>query len=870
MIHVECPDCSKTYDVADELAGKAAKCRDCGGRIPIPQLRTDSDSTSERTKPTQPKPASSKSPSPKATTAPPAKSKPTVKPKPATKKREDDFVEEDYEDVAEFDDVEEVVDDDDDESDEQFSRMTTRSNRSRKKTNARRNKKSGPSVASKVLSFFTGSFVWWVFLAGILTCAGFAWSFYADPLGSRPLAQMVAWIGLPLLFASSIWMIVVTFRVSPGWGMTFIMAWLVNLGLNVAGHRAIAGGISLLVCAVSLILVVQHWKEFRAVFLCQFVLGMFLVTPLAAVKGVDRMMQDFEAEIPTASPAAGESPKPDALFNVASIPIPGFRDWKHHGVLRNGYHSYFAEVDRGELSGQTPGTLMQMHLYLPVGADDNSKLPCVLVTGAGTPLLHGSREPGLQSDAEFQPYTAAGFAVLGFSLDGIILNKDRATDANFALAYKQFQRSGAGTVNVRNAVEFLINKVPEVDPNRIYIAGHSSAATLALLAAEHEPRLKGCIAYAPATDVVARLKNVIDDSAASRALPGVADFAKQSSPLTHASKVGCPVFLFHAADDSNVPVADSRRFAELLKSNRKTVEYVEVPTGNHYDSMIQQGIPRAIVWLKQLAGTSDSLAATATAVAVPSNRPNSAVPKGAELPTVPFVNPQVPSNAGRQPSERVVTFRFQSFNGNGDSTAAARQALRNVSWADLNDLEVDAAKGEIRIGQLGGSVNSEPARQALIAAGFQLQGGVSIGNKSSTASAAEPSKINATKPPAATLEDVPEKSPPASTATAKPKTPGAPPAAKPVEEPKPSRAARRVAKFRYERYTGKGSSVNAVREALKRIAWADQEDIVLDAKNREIRIGLTAESPDFEPARKALQNAGFLLTPGVTTAITKD
>ena len=305
------------------------------------------------------------------------------------------------------------------------------------------------------------------------------------------------------------------------------------------------------------------------------------------------------------------------------------------------------------------------------------------------------------------------------------------------------------------------------------------------------------------------------------------------------------------------------------------MDYVEVPTGNHYDSMIQQGIPRAIPWLKQLAGMSDSPAATAPVAAVPPSRPKSAVLKGAELPAFPFGDLQLPPNVARQPSGRVVTFRFQSFSGNGDSTAAARQALRDVPWADLNDLEIDADKSEIRIGQLGGSVDTAAARQSLITAGFQMLPGVSIGNKSSNATPSAPPKNAAAKPsvkkPAATtLEDVPGKSPPASTAASKQKTSAAPPATKPAEAQRAPRAARRVAKFKYERYTGKGSSVTAAREALKRTAWADQEDIELDAKNHEIRIGVTAESPDFEQARKALQNAGFALTPGVTTAITKD
>lgn len=871
MIHVECPDCSKLYDVAEELAGKTAKCRECGGRIPIPLLRTEIDTTSERTKPAQAKPTSSKSPSPKASPAQQATSKSAAKPKSAPKKHEEDFFKDDFEEVAEFDDVEEVIDADDDESDEGFPRLTTQSNQSRRKKNAKKNKKSGPSIVSKTLSFFAGSFVWWAFLAGILTCAGFAWSFYSDPLGSRPLAQTVAWVGLPLLFASAIWMIVVTFRVSPGWGITFILAWLGNLGLNVAGHRAIAGGISLLFCAVSLILVVQHWKEFREVFLFQFVLGLFLVTPLAAVMGVDRMRQDFEARIPSAvAPAAGESPKPDASFNLASIPIPRFKEMRLRVI--QGHDNALITTDFSGLQAQTPGVLTIMNYWQPVGGHADRSLACVLVASAGSTLLHGATVPDVSYVAETRPYVDAGFAVLGVSLDGPILNKDRATDRDYSRAYEQFRRSGAGTVNVRNAVEFLTNNVPQVDPKRIYIAGHSSAATLALLAAEHEPRLKGCIAYAPATDVVARLKNVIDDSAASRALPGVAEFAKQSSPLTHVSKIGCPVFLFHAADDSNVPVADSRRFAELLKSNGKSVTYVEVPTGNHYDSMIQQGIPRAIPWLKELAGMSGATGAPATQV-TPTKVVKSTVPKKIESPTFPNI---APSNTGGtpagvlQPSGRAVTFRFSTFSGKGDPAAAARQALRNVSWADPDDIVIDQATSEIRIGQLGGSVNSEPARQALLDAGFQLIGGVSIGAKKPVSSTtAEPTRP-ANAEPAAPIASTPAENP--FTTKTSPAKVAPKPTAQAVAEPaapKELGPPRRVVTFRYERYSGKGSSVNAAVAALRKVKWADPDDIEVDTAKREIRVGQIEESKEYGPAEKSLKDAGFSVTPGVASGLRK-
>lgn len=103
---------------------------------------------------------------------------------------------------------------------------------------------------------------------------------------------------------------------------------------------------------------------------------------------------------------------------------------------------------------------------------------------------------------------------------------------------------------------------------------------------------------------------------------------------------------------------------------------------------------------KQLTGLRGAAAATDSEV--PANRPNAAVPKGAELPALPVTNLPQPSNVSRQPSGRVVTFRVQKFTGQGDPIAAAREALGNVPWADLEDIKFDRDSSELCIGQLGG------------------------------------------------------------------------------------------------------------------------------------------------------------------------
>jgi predicted esterase len=55
----------------------------------------------------------------------------------------------------------------------------------------------------------------------------------------------------------------------------------------------------------------------------------------------------------------------------------------------------------------------------------------------------------------------------------------------------------------------------------------------------------------------------------------------------------------HAEDDDVCDVADSRDFADRLRSRGVNVAFDTVPYGGHYDPMISEGIPRAIEWLKR-------------------------------------------------------------------------------------------------------------------------------------------------------------------------------------------------------------------------------------------------------------------------------
>src|SRR5262249_45759290 len=140
-------------------------------------------------------------------------------------------------------------------------------------------------------------------------------------------------------------------------------------------------------------------------------------------------------------------------------------------------------------------------------------------------------------------------------------------------------------------------KAPQIDAKRIYVAGHSSAATLALLEAEHEPRIKACVAYAPVTDVESHLGQAIPGL--ERAVPGIKNFIQFSSPKTHADKLKCRVFLFHAQDDGTVPIRHSTDFAAHVKGTNQDVTLITTAKGGHYISMLREGIPKAITWLQK-------------------------------------------------------------------------------------------------------------------------------------------------------------------------------------------------------------------------------------------------------------------------------
>jgi acetyl esterase/lipase len=338
--------------------------------------------------------------------------------------------------------------------------------------------------------------------------------------------------------------------------------------------------------------------------------GTIGVLVLLAVRGYFRYernqarhaRQDNQAAATTLPQRGGQNAEP---WTMPAFPQPPPATEIEPGVM-------FSEIylERDQSAGPPkPGHGGKLWLYLPSGQHTPRSLPCILIAGAGSNLITGM-DLGDGDRPEHLPHVRAGCAVLAYELDGTLADKSTQSQNMHALARSSaaFLNAHAGLINARVAIEYATTRVPSIDPKRLYTVGHSSAATLALLVAENEPRIAGCVAFAPAVDITTHFPPAAR-RAIAQLVTGADEFFTRFNPRAGESKIGCPLFLFYADDDARF-ASEVRELGARLQASGKQVTVSHVVLGGHYDSMIHEGVPRAIEWLKSLPESSRSGAAS--------------------------------------------------------------------------------------------------------------------------------------------------------------------------------------------------------------------------------------------------------------------
>jgi|GEM_PF-2821500 len=285
-------------------------------------------------------------------------------------------------------------------------------------------------------------------------------------------------------------------------------------------------------------------------------------------------------------------------LRIASAPLPSFPQLPRFETDPNGF--LFASVDL-PVPANRPGYQSKIFILLPEGSHSPHSLPCVFCAAPGGTLLTGAKLfPSVIP--QLAPWVFSGFAVIAYELDGaceegaeLVVHRD-----DFMKAYPKFIASQAGMVNARNAIEFTLARVVEVDPNRLYAVGWYETSTTALLFAAHEPRIRGCVALHPTVDVEQDAWVYVTMRDWNIDGP-VKSFLHRSSPLTYVSRIKCPLFLFHGDNDSWELRERTKGFVDRLAKTNSRVTYENDESGYGPGQFEREGgLSKAIRWLKEL------------------------------------------------------------------------------------------------------------------------------------------------------------------------------------------------------------------------------------------------------------------------------
>ncbi len=221
----------------------------------------------------------------------------------------------------------------------------------------------------------------------------------------------------------------------------------------------------------------------------------------------------------------------------------------------------------------------------------------ILVPPAGSNLLSGMNLS--EGDTpEHLPYARAGFTVVSFDIAGAL--EGNSEDA-FVEAMTTFIQDDAGLGSARRALVQAYQAIPDLQSLPVFVAGHSSAGTLALLFAASDPRVQGVAAFAPVPDLTRRFADMVE------ADPQMEALFTAMSPAHHAPALsGRPVFVFHSPDD-RLPIDDSEYFFRIITPAHPANRF-ETGPGDHYRSMIEYGVPRAVAWFQQLIHSDNEAA----------------------------------------------------------------------------------------------------------------------------------------------------------------------------------------------------------------------------------------------------------------------
>jgi dipeptidyl aminopeptidase/acylaminoacyl peptidase len=195
-------------------------------------------------------------------------------------------------------------------------------------------------------------------------------------------------------------------------------------------------------------------------------------------------------------------------------------------------------------------------------------------------FLHGGWAFGAEDWDQCKPFRDAGFVTMT-----PILRGENGQGGSYTMFYDEVD-------DVVAAAEALAN-LPGVDPNRIFVAGHSVGGTLAMLGAMTTKRFKGCASFSGSPDQPHWIRGQ------EHLAPFDHTNAKEMemrSPLAYPKSFKCPARLYWGNQEWAIFARSNKKLAELAKANYLDVEATQV-NGDHMSS-VSPAITQAITFFK--------------------------------------------------------------------------------------------------------------------------------------------------------------------------------------------------------------------------------------------------------------------------------
>ena len=208
----------------------------------------------------------------------------------------------------------------------------------------------------------------------------------------------------------------------------------------------------------------------------------------------------------------------------------------------------------------------RMAAYITPAPRDGRKHPAIiwLVGGFSNSISEAAWEPSpAHNDQSARVFRDAGIVTMYPSLRGGNKNPGR-------------KESFYGEVDDVLAAAACLANAEYVDPQRIYLGGHSTGGTLALLTAETPNRFRAVFAFGPVTDA----RDYGSEELAFD--PNSRDEGRLRAPLLWMRGITCPTFVFEGADGrSNI---SALRQLERACTNPK-VRFYAIGGADHFSAL---------------------------------------------------------------------------------------------------------------------------------------------------------------------------------------------------------------------------------------------------------------------------------------------